>query len=491
MNRLPVMDLFSFCKKLARRLLGLSALLAILLALPMAPLQAADGGLKVVVSIKPIHSILSGLMKGVETPVLLVGAGETPYAHEITPEQARQLAQADLVIWAGPELEKFLVQPLEQLAGNAQVVTLLDSEALKILPSRWDEEKRDPYFWLDSRNMLILIDELTRLLIERDPVRTHLYRRNRDAIFKKVAELDRRLEYGYRGLKGGVILEYYDTLQYFEQAYALKVGGVLSPSPDVPVSAERLLKEHTRLKEGGYACVLTEAGMKMPEWSILMQDVTVNTAELDSFGTRFQPGEELYLQVMEYNTRQIKGCVQPDKASPILDAKAVQADEPSPYVGGRFMLVDHNGRLVTPEEMLGKYQLIYFGYTYCPDVCPTSLQVMAAALKQLGPLRKKIQPYFITVDPERDTQEVLAGYVTYFDKEMIGLTGSRAMIDRLLKEFNVTAEKVPDEGGDPNKYLIDHTASLYLMAPDGRFITKFAHGITPKQLADKLREYVR
>jgi len=153
--------------------------------------------------------------------------------------------------------------------------------------------------------------------------------------------------------------------------------------------------------------------------------------------------------------------------------------------------VDCGGRLVTPEEMLGKYQLIYFGYTYCPDVCPTSLQVMAAALKQLGPLRKKIQPYFITVDPERDTQEVLAGYVTYFDKEMIGLTGSRAMIDRLLKEFNVTAEKVPDEGGDPNKYLIDHTASLYLMAPDGRFITKFAHGITPKQLADKLREYVR
>ena len=469
----------------------LRVFLLLLLILLNVPLQAADGGLKVVVSIKPVHAILAGLMKGVEEPVLLVNAGETPYAHEFTPEQARQLAEADLVVWVGPELEKFLVAPLQELAGNAQVETLLDSEALKILPSRWDEEKRDPYFWLDSRNMLILIDELTRLLIDRDPVRTHLYRRNRDAIFKKVAELDRRLEYGYRGLKGGVILEYYDTLQYFEQAYALKVGGVLSPAPDVPVSAERLLREHTRLREGGYACVLTEAGMKMPEWPILMQGVDVNTAELDSFGTRFQPGEELYLQLMEYNTRQIKGCVQPDKASPILDAKpSAQRDEPSPYVGGRFMLMDHNGRLVTPEDMLGKYQLIYFGYTYCPDVCPTSLQVMAAALKKLGPLRKRIQPYFITVDPERDTREVLAGYVTYFDQEMIGLTGSRAMIDRLLKEFHVTAEKVPDEGGDPDKYLIDHTASLYLMAPDGRFITKFAHGITPQQLADKLREYV-
>lgn len=465
-------------------------LLTLLLASLAGPLQAADGELRVVASIKPVHSILSGLMKGVQEPLLLVGEGEIPYGYELTPDQEKQLAGADLVIWVGPELEKFLVEPLERLAARAQVVTLLDSEALKILPSRWNESERDPYFWLDSRNMLILIDELTRLLIDRDPVRTHLYRRNRDEIFRKVAEVDRRLEYGYRGLKGGVILSYYDTLQYFEQAYALKVGGVLSPSPDVPVSAEKLLKERARLLDGEYACVVTEAKMKMPEWSILMQDVKVNTAELDSFGTRFQPGEELYLKVMEYNTRRIRECVQPGKASPMIDT--IGGDEPSPYVGGRFMLMDHNGRLVTPEDMLGKYQLIYFGYTYCPDVCPTSLQVMAAALRRLDPaLREKIQPYFITVDPERDTREVLGPYVTYFDKKMIGLTGSRAMIDRLLKEFNVTAEKVPDEGGDPDKYLIDHTASLYLMAPDGRFITKFAHGITPKQLAGKLREYVR
>ena len=462
-----------------------------LLAFSAGPLQAADEELKVVVSIKPIHSILAGLMKGVATPVLLVGEGEIPYGYEITPEQAQQLQKADIIVWVGPELESFLVQPLEKLAGDSQVVTLLDSDALKILPSRWNEEKRDPYFWLDSRNMLILIDELTRLLIDRDPVRTHLYRRNRDALFKKVAEVDRRLEYGYRGLKGGVVLEYYDTLQYFEQAYALKVGGVLSPAPGVPVSAVKLLQEHARLLEGGYACVVTEAKMKMPEWSILMQGVTVNRAELDSFGTRFQPGEELYLEVMEYNTRQIKNCVQPDQPSPILDAGAGAAGEPSPSIGGRFMLMDHRGRLVTPDDMLGKYQLIYFGYTYCPDVCPTSLQVMAAALKKLDPkVRDRIQPYFITVDPERDTQQVLADYVTYFDKRMIGLTGSRAMIDRLLEEFNVTAEKVPDEGGDPGKYLIDHTASLYLMAPDGRFITKFAHGITPDQLAQKLREYI-
>ena len=470
----------------------LAALVLLFFLLPglAAPLNAEEGQMRVVVSIKPLHSILAGLLKGVSEPVLLVGAGKIPWGYRLTKEQEQQLAQADLVVWVGPELEGFLAEPLERLAKKAQVVTLLDSDAIKVLPSRWNEQDRDPYFWLDSRNMLILIDELTRLLMDRDPVRAHLYRRNRDALFKKVAELDRRLEYGYRGLKGGVILEYYDTLQYFEQAYALKVGGVLSPSPAVPVDAAKLLAEHARLLDGGYACVLTEAGMRMPEWDILMKGVEVNTAELDSFGTRFQPGEDLYLEVMEYNTQQIRHCVQPDEASPILDA--VDGLAASPKVGGRFMLVDHNGHLVSREDMLGKYQLIYFGYTYCPDVCPTSLQVMAAALKQLpAKVRGQIQPYFITVDPERDTQEVLADYVTYFDKSMIGLTGSRAMIDRLLEEFNVTAEKVPDESGDPDKYLIDHTASLYLMAPDGRFITKFAHGITPKQLATKLQEYVR
>lgn len=464
--------------------------LLLLLIVLFLPWSLAADELKVVVSIKPIHSILAGLMQGVGTPELLVGKGELPYDHRLSDAQKQALAEADLIVWVGPELEHFLVEPLARLEGGPRVITLLDSEAIKVLPSRWVDDERDPHLWLDSRNMLILIDEFTRLLMDMDAPRAHLYRRNRDRLFRQVAELDRRLEYGYRGLKGGVILAYYDTLQYFEQAYALKVGGVLSPAPDHRVDALKLLEEHNRLREGQYACVLTEAGMKMPEWSILMKDVQVNRAELDSFGTRFEPGDGLYLEIMEHNTAAIKGCIQPDKASPILDAAADTA-EPSPYVGGRFMLMDHNGRLVTPEEMLGKYQLIYFGYTYCPDVCPTSLQVMATALKKLTPAeRARIQPYFITVDPERDTQEVLAGYVTYFDKSMIGLTGSRAMIDRLLNEFNVTAEKVPDEGGDPDKYLIDHTASLYLMAPDGRFITKFAHGISPDQLVAKLRQYL-
>ncbi len=465
--------------------------LALLLLFPVSVWASADGGdLRVVVSIKPVHAIVSALLQGITKPALLVGRGEIPQNHRLTSRDEDLLKRADVVIWAGPELEKFMAGAVAALPKRVRVVTLLDSDALKILPSRWNDRERDPYFWLDSRNALILVDELTRLFLEIDGERAHVYRRNRDRLMRRLGELDRRLEYGYRGLKGGIILGYFDTLQYFEQAYALKVGATLSPRPGVPVTAERLLKQRNKLLQGEYACVLTERGMAMPEYDLLMNGVKVNHAELDSFGTRFEPGEGLYLKLMEYDTRTIKKCVHPKGT--VQEDRNEMLSFAGEGIGGRFVLIDHNGKLVTPESMRGKYALIYFGYTYCPDVCPTSLQIMSSALKKLPPaVRRKIQPYFITVDPERDTQKVLADYVAYFDKDLIGVTGSKAMIQRVLNEFGVIAERVPDKGGDPKKYLIDHTASFYLMAPDGRFITKIAHGLTADGVARKLESYVR
>ncbi len=454
--------------------------------------MADETELHVVASIKPVHSILAGLMQGIEAPQLLVQGDDLPYGYVLDDEKKQWLKDADLIVWVGPELEHFLIQPLQQATAGQRVLTLLDSQELKILPSRWDDQQRDPYFWLDSRNALILLDMLTKELMAIDPARAHLYRRNRDRMFAKIAELDRRFEYGYRGLKGGLALSYYDTQQYFEQAYALKIAGVLSPSPEQRVAAQKLLQERQKIAEGWYACLLTESGMAMPELPMLLGDNHINQVELDSFGGEFPAGENLYLQLMNHNTRLIKKCMQ-------VAAKAHE-QQPSPAVeavpalgnniGGRFMLTDHRGRVVTEKDMLGKYQLLYFGYTYCPDVCPTSLQVIMAALKRLGKKAEKIQPYFITVDPERDTQDIMAGYVGYFGKNLIGLRGSPAMTQRVIKEYKLTVEKVLEQGQDPDKYLLDHTASVFLIGPDGRFISKFAHGITPSQLADKLNAYV-
>ncbi|WP_456417902.1 metal ABC transporter solute-binding protein, Zn/Mn family [Thiolapillus sp.] len=466
------------------------AILALLLSFVSGPASSSEDQLRVVVSVKPVHSILSGLLKGAGAPALLVGAGKTPYGQVLTQEQTQSLKSADLIVWVGPELEKFLVEPLAQMPENSRIVTLLDRPELKILPQRQDDNARDPHFWLDSRNAILLIDLLTRELMLLDPARSHLYKRNRDAVYNKIAKLDRQLEYGYRGLQGGVVLAYFDTQQYFEQAYALKVAGVLTPSPDVPVSGAQLLKERALLAENRYACLLTEANMPMPELPLLIKDLAVDIVELDSFGSKLQPGEELYLDLMKNNTRLIKQCIQKKAISEeALEDGAEGAGMRK--IGGKFMLTDHHGKMVTEKDLLGKYQLIYFGYTFCPDVCPSSLSVISTALKRLGEKAKRIQPYFITVDPQRDTQEVMANYVAYFHKDMIGLRGSQAMTDRIIKNYNLVVEKVQEEGAAPDDYIMDHTASVFLIAPDGTFITKFAHGITPTQLVEKLNEYVK
>ncbi|RMG29595.1 MAG: hypothetical protein D6721_05695 [Gammaproteobacteria bacterium] len=476
--------------RVAVRVRDLLCGLLLLLGAAGPALAGSDGDFRVVVSIKPVHAIVAALLKGITEPVLLVGRGRVPTGYRLSPAQRRQVARADLLVWVGPELERFLAQPAASLP-KARVFTLLDDPAIKVLPSRWNDRERDPYFWLDTRNILILIDELTQRFIDRDPARAHLYLRNRERIRDQVAALDRRLEYGYRALKGGTVLNYYDTLQYFEQAYALRVGASLSPGPGTPVAAARLLQARARLADGDYACVLREAGLPADDWSLLMDGVKVRSAEIDVFGVHLPPGEGLYLALMAQLTRAIEDCL--GQHAPALEA----AVEPMPAqipegIGGRFVLIDQNGRLVDRERMLGKFQLIYFGYTHCPDICPTSLQVMHAALERLPPgLRRRIQPYFITVDPERDTQEVMAKYVPYFGKDLIGLTGTRAMIDRVLQQFKVQVQKVPDPGGDPHKYLINHTAGIYLMAPDGRFVTRFASGISPARLARELEAYLR
>ncbi|WP_169720345.1 metal ABC transporter solute-binding protein, Zn/Mn family [Sedimenticola selenatireducens] len=462
-------------------------LMLLVLMIPISS-QAEERTFKVVVSIKPVHSILASLMKGGDEPILLVSGSGSPFEHQLTDSQKKQIVDADMLVWTGPELEAFMIEAVEELSGKTKVVELLDQTALKILPHCCKENARDPFFWMDSRNILILTDELARMLMDANPARAHLYQRNRRELNAKLAEIDRRYEYGYRGLSQGVVLLYYDSLQYFSQAYAMRLGDVLSQLPPAPVPAEKLLQARSNISNGSVQCVLTEAGMPANHLSLLTNGLSVNIGELDSFGRRFQPGPELYAQMMDYNTGVINTCLG-RKGQP----KNVYLDSggtaPGETIGGPFMLTDHFGRLVTDKDLLGNYHILFFGYTYCPDICPISLQVLARALKVLGDEGNRFVPWFISVDPERDKAEKLREYVNYFGQNMVGLTGSISMIERVAKQYKVRYEKVMEEGGDPMLYTMDHSASLFLIGPDGRFITKFANGITPQALADGLQEY--
>src|SRR5690606_14509824 len=157
-------------------------------------------------------------------------------------------------------------------------------------------------------------------------------------------------------------------------------------------------------------------------------------------------------------------------------------------VGGPFDLVDQTGTRRTDEEFRGRYMLIVFGYTYCPDICPAELQVVSAALDRLGASADRIQPFFITVDPERDTADQLAAYMQHFHPRFVGLTGTAEEIERVAKAYRVYYAKVDDDSaGD---YLMDHSTIIYLMDGKGDFVTHFTYGITPEKLAAELAAFV-
>ena len=143
-------------------------------------------------------------------------------------------------------------------------------------------------------------------------------------------------------------------------------------------------------------------------------------------------------------------------------------------VGGPFSLTDHTGRPVTDADFRGKFMLVYFGFTFCPDVCPAGLQLMAAAIDALGPKADRITPVFITVDPERDTPAQLANYVPSFHPRLVGLTGTMAEIQAVARAYRVYYQKVKDERSSA-PYTMDHTSIIYLMDRQGKFVTHFTH----------------
>lgn len=158
-------------------------------------------------------------------------------------------------------------------------------------------------------------------------------------------------------------------------------------------------------------------------------------------------------------------------------------------IGGPLDLVHHTGRRFSEAELAGKYRLVYFGYTYCPDMCPLGLLTMSEALDRLPPeLAQKIQPIFVSVDPERDTPEILASYVASFHPRLVGLTGTVEEIEAVKRAWRVFARKSQEKRGED--YLVDHSTFTYFMGPDGRYLAHFSHGTSAEQMAERLARLI-
>lgn len=159
-------------------------------------------------------------------------------------------------------------------------------------------------------------------------------------------------------------------------------------------------------------------------------------------------------------------------------------------LGGPFTLTDQNGRTVTEAALKGKWTAIFFGYTYCPDVCPLTLQNLAVAQQKLGGRARDLQIMFVTVDPARDTPENLKTYLDSrgFPSGVIGLTGTQAQVDQALTGWRVAATRVEDKSGDPGAYTFSHTSAVYLMDPDGQFYEALSDQMTPEQNAGLIKD---
>lgn len=156
-------------------------------------------------------------------------------------------------------------------------------------------------------------------------------------------------------------------------------------------------------------------------------------------------------------------------------------------IGGPFQLTDQNGKAVTEASLKGKPTLIFFGYTHCPDICPTSLFEISEVLRAMGKDADKVHAVFISVDPERDTPATMKDYLSSFDPHLEGLSGDPDAIANVVKSYRVYAKKVPTKDGD---YTMDHTALIYLMDRDGRFVAPFNLKRTPEEAAAELKRYL-
>lgn len=160
-------------------------------------------------------------------------------------------------------------------------------------------------------------------------------------------------------------------------------------------------------------------------------------------------------------------------------------------IGGPFTLVDQTGRTVNDKDFRGRYMLVFFGFTHCPDVCPAELQVIAQALTDLGPKSSEVVPIFISLDPERDTPAVIGAYVKNFGDNFVGLTGSPEAVAAAAKAYRVAYSKFEyKDNSGKSDYSIDHSTIVYLMDKNGEYVAHFSYGTPAAEMAETLRRYL-
>ena len=290
----------------------------------------AHAEINVVSSVKPLHSLVSGVMEGVARPDLIVKGSASPHTYSLRPSQARQLEDADLVFWMGHELESFLEQPLEAIATKGHIVELIDSSKLKKIKMReggmfdahahddHDEHEGhddhghgefDVHVWLDPENAKVLVDEIKLALIELDPVNSSKYESNSNKMNMKLDQLIYEVSKKLESEQGKGYVVFHDAYQYFEQRFGMSAVGSITVSPEVVPGANRIRELKNKINELNAHCVFSEPQFEPKLVSTVIEGTQANTGVLDPLGASIKDGPELYFTLIRNMADSLHECL--------------------------------------------------------------------------------------------------------------------------------------------------------------------------------------
>jgi zinc transport system substrate-binding protein len=281
---------------------------------------------QIVVTIKPIHALVSGIMEGVSKPDLLLSGGESPHNYSLQPSQIRKLHAATLVIWVGPTVESFLEKTLTTLSDKTQILRLIDVSGLTLLKVRegkaWETETHhhdhgdhsdfeiDPHIWLSPHNAKILVQAMAQTLKNMDANNAAHYTTNATRLISKLEQLDKTLTQQLTPIKKLPYLVFHDAYQYFEHRYGLTAVGSITLSPEIRPSVKRLHQLRARLKNQQIRCVFSEPQFESALVTTLIENTSAQRGILDPLGTGLVAGTESYFTLLHNLAHSLKQCLQ-------------------------------------------------------------------------------------------------------------------------------------------------------------------------------------
>ncbi|GES48423.1 zinc ABC transporter substrate-binding protein [Rhizobium sp. NBRC 114257] len=313
----------------AKTLLPLAASLLLSGLLVSTTATAADAP-KVVVSIKPIHSLVAAVMQGVGTPDLIVDGAASPHTYALKPSNARSLQEAKVVFWVGPGMEAFLQKPLAALGTNATVVELDDAPGIAKLKFReggafephddgdeheasddhaHDHGEFDTHLWLDPHNAKAMVAEITTSLVAADPANALTYEANQKTLDDKLDALDAEIASTLAPVKDKPFIVFHDAYQYFEHRYGVRVSGSITVSPETIPGAQRVAEIHSKVADLGATCVFAEPQFEPKLVNVVLEGTAAKSGVLDPEAATLPQGPDLYFDLMRGIASSLKTCL--------------------------------------------------------------------------------------------------------------------------------------------------------------------------------------